>query len=384
MLANQHPSGAFPASPDFSQYSRYCWLRDGSFVAYSLDRAGSYEAAERFHRWCLDAVEGIASSMDDALGRARLGKPFDPAAMPPARFGLDGQAVQDDWPNFQIDGYGTWLWALAEHIERSGAGALPGRFEAVVSRTASYLAVAGSSSCYDVWEENGGSVHTSTLACVYGGLVAASRMLGEQRFAERAARLREALLERARREGRFAKSSDDAQVDASLLWLAAPFGLAATEDPAFLRTAAEVSSELDLEGGIRRYPNDTYFGGGAWPVLTASLGWHLVKVGDLDGARRRLDWITGHIDREGRLGEQFGGERRDPAMYDEWVRRWGPVAADLVWSHAMLVVLAEELRAASPARGAREHAEAPSTGSGSKPASPDGTGPPAPRGQQEH
>ena len=34
MLANQGSNGAFVASPDFAQY-RYCWLRDGSFVAYA-------------------------------------------------------------------------------------------------------------------------------------------------------------------------------------------------------------------------------------------------------------------------------------------------------------------------------------------------------------
>ena len=40
MLASQRPNGALIASPDFAQY-QYCWLRDGSFIAYALDRGGA-------------------------------------------------------------------------------------------------------------------------------------------------------------------------------------------------------------------------------------------------------------------------------------------------------------------------------------------------------
>ena len=45
--------------------------------------------------------------------------------MPPARFALDGSTVADDWPNFQIDGYGTWLWALGQHLLSTGQDAVP-------------------------------------------------------------------------------------------------------------------------------------------------------------------------------------------------------------------------------------------------------------------
>ena len=54
ILANQTPSGAIVASPDFTQY-HYSWLRDGSFVAYALDVVGAHEAAERYHARAADA-----------------------------------------------------------------------------------------------------------------------------------------------------------------------------------------------------------------------------------------------------------------------------------------------------------------------------------------
>jgi len=42
--------------------------------------------------------------MEAAIERARAGKPVDPNQMPPARFSIEGLVVNDDWPNFQIDG----------------------------------------------------------------------------------------------------------------------------------------------------------------------------------------------------------------------------------------------------------------------------------------
>lgn len=359
MLGNQHLSGSFVACPDFPQY-RYCWLRDGAFTAYALDRAGEAEAAERFHRWCGRAILGVGGVMAEAVARQATGRPVDASAMPPARFSLDGAVVKDDWPNFQVDGYGTWLWSLEQHLRMAGGRALPSRLAPAVELTASYLAAFGTSPCFDVWEESGGSVHTATLACVYGGLVAGSHMLDDAGLAARAASVRATVLGQGRRDGYFRKSDHSEEVDGALLWLCEPFHMVPPGERAFVETVRRISTELDLDGGIRRYPADTYYGGGAWPVLTASLGWYYAISGNLGAAQQRSDWITERIDDQGRLAEQFGGERRDPKSYGEWVGRWGAPAPDLVWSHAMYVVLAL-------AREARETAPE-STNAGDRPA----------------
>jgi GH15 family glucan-1,4-alpha-glucosidase len=194
-----------------------------------------------------------------------------------------------------------------------------------------------------VWEEHGSSRHVSTLACVYGGLQSAGRMLGMGDLAARADAVRLAAREGTTRLGRFVKSTDSDAVDSSLLWLATPFGLSEPSDPHFIDTLRVIENQLTFEGGLRRYPTDTYYGSGAWPVLTASLGWHYAVAGDYAAARRCQEWIVDRFDAEGRLAEQFGGERRDPPHYEEWVERWGTPAADLTWSHAMHVVLCKEL-----------------------------------------
>jgi GH15 family glucan-1,4-alpha-glucosidase len=342
ILGHQHDSGAFIASPDFAQY-QYCWLRDGSFTAYALDRAGRHDAARRFHDWCANAINGIGPRISTAIERLTEGLTVQASAMPPARFSLDGSVVDDDWPNFQVDGYGTWLWSLHQHLELSGAATLPHELRGAAEQAARYLSAVGTSPCFDVWEENGGFVHTATLACVYGGLRAAGEMLTDPDPGARADEVRSTVLGQGHRDGVFFKSDHHREVDAALLWLSEPFHLVPPGDGAFAETVERVHAELDLEGGTRRYFSDRYYGGGAWPVLTASLGLYYASAGKAAAAERCLSWVEAHIDEEGHLGEQFGGERRDPVAYKEWVARWGPPATDLLWSHAMYVVLAIEL-----------------------------------------
>ena len=89
MLSHQVASGAFFASMDFAPY-RYCWLRDGSFTAFALDRAGEQEAAEKFHRWAAAAVAGIAPTIRAATERRLAGGTNDAASMPPARYTVEG------------------------------------------------------------------------------------------------------------------------------------------------------------------------------------------------------------------------------------------------------------------------------------------------------
>jgi GH15 family glucan-1,4-alpha-glucosidase len=344
LVAQQSDSGAFIASPDFSQYC-YCWLRDASFVAYALDRAGEHLAAGRYHGWVDRAIgsAGIGARLDIAVDTLAAGGDIAPQDLPPARFSLEGKPVADDWPNFQIDGYGTWLWALSKHLDLSGRADLPIELRETVERTGRYLSAFAFQPCFDVWEEHGDQVHASTLGSVYAGLVAASSMLGDAELRGHADLVRDRLRHDAVAAGRYEKSSAQSEVDASLLWLATPFGAVDADDGLFLTTVADIEQRLTMDGGIRRYPADTYFGGGAWPVLTCSLGWYYARTGRLDAARQCLEWAGSRIDGEGRLAEQFGGELHDPAHYREWVDRWGDPARDLLWSHAMYVVLSAEI-----------------------------------------
>ena len=60
--SNQAETGAYIASPAFPVY-RYCWFRDGAFIADAMSRAGRIESAERFFDWCARILTDRANTI---------------------------------------------------------------------------------------------------------------------------------------------------------------------------------------------------------------------------------------------------------------------------------------------------------------------------------
>ncbi len=120
ILANQAPSGAYIASPNFATY-RYCWFRDGSYIAYAMDLTANRDSAARFHAWAAGTVNARRQVVSRALDKAQRGLPLADEDILHTRYTLDGQdGRQEEWPNFQLDGFGTWLWALEQHARLAG------------------------------------------------------------------------------------------------------------------------------------------------------------------------------------------------------------------------------------------------------------------------
>lgn len=350
--ANQSPSGAYVASPAFANYA-YCWMRDGTFIAYAMDVAGHHDSARAFHRWAARAIRSRRALVDGLLrsGQAPGGDVGTPL---PTRFTLDGGVDESQWPLFQLDGYGAWLWGLAEHVRLTGTEDLLDEAGEAVEIVLAYLAALWKAPNYDCWEEHGDRVHTSTLACIAGGVRAMEPFTppaGRQKVEELAACVREFVLEHGVVDGRLSKFCDAGDdtvgrgVDGSLLWAAVPFGTLEPGDPRMVRTVEAIERELVFGGGVHRYRTDTYYGGGLWLLLSAWLGWYYARAGRRSEAETCLRWIEAQADEQGRMPEQTGGHLLDPASYEPWVRRWGPVAKPLLWSHAMYLVLWHELRA---------------------------------------
>jgi isomaltose glucohydrolase len=295
---HQAPSGGYPASPTFAPY-RYCWLRDGSFIADAMSRVGEVGSAEAFFDWCGRVIE------------ARGGENLH------ARYTLDGEESESDWPTFQPDGYGLWLWALVSHCERHGRA--PDRWLGAVDLTRAYLHRHWREPCTDWWEERV-DVHLSTLGSIWMGLHALKDSLAEEVAQE---------LERC---------STSMRLDASLLVLLPPFGPWSPEPLLELIERGLVSAG----GGVHRHAADTYYGGGEWVLLTAMLGSVYAAVRRMDDARAKLDWVYGHAEQDGALPEQVLDHLLHPESRRYWLEKWGPPASPLLWSHAMAIRLAVE------------------------------------------
>jgi GH15 family glucan-1,4-alpha-glucosidase len=347
ILDQQAATGAYPASPTFRVY-RYSWFRDGAFIADAMSRAGERQSAGRFFDWCAGVVVRRAGRIESILARRAAGEPVARDEYLACRFTLDGDEVEgEDWWDFQLDGYGTWLWALAAHLRRHRDGTVSTDCAAAVELTVRYLLECWNEPCYDWWEEHADERHTSTLAAIFAGLSAAAELAWlapEQRVASSATAgdIRELVLREGVRDGRLTKWLGSEEVDASLIAAGVPFGLLAPGDPIMTATIAALEDGL-AHGGVHRYAADTYFGGGEWVLLAAMLGSHHAAVGQTERAVAQLLWVADQATPGGDLPEQVSGHLLAPERYEGWVERWGTVATPLLWSHAMFLTLADDL-----------------------------------------
>jgi GH15 family glucan-1,4-alpha-glucosidase len=348
----QAPSGAFIAGPTFSQYG-YAWLRDGAFIAEGLDLVGDLDRARRFHDWVAQVILASEDGIERSIAAVRADVTPSPADYLHCRYDASGAIVPDDWPTFQLDGPGIWLWSLAHHA-RSG-GQLQAAHRDAARLAARYLAALWPTPSYDAWEEYPDHLHTSTLAATLAGLRAVPAVLagddgldGLDGLGEGIAEAERAITGRLFDRGRpFGKWDGNPAVDGSFLWMVSPYGLVAPHHPAFAATLRAIEADLvSVDGGVHRYAEDTYYGGGEWLLLTAALGRVYLQrggPGDRERAQAALAWIEAQAGDGGSLPEQVGTRALHPERIDEWRRAWGEPACPLLWSHATYLALHAEL-----------------------------------------
>ncbi|GAA3623048.1 hypothetical protein GCM10022200_01570 [Microbacterium awajiense] len=352
----QHPGGAYPASPTFSAYRGYSWFRDGAFIADGMSSAGAVDSASRFFDWCQRMLQQRGDRIAEIVAAEAQGAPLPDAEMLPTRFTFDGDDGDDDWWDFQTDGYGTWVWAVVAHGERHGLSL--DRWAGGIALSVDYLVATGHRACFDWWEEHHEHVHVSTLGCVVAGLEAAadSGILAPDRAdaARSAASAARARIEgEGVRDGHLSKWVGSSEVDASLAAVVAPLGVIPAGGALGRATLDAVEAQLCVDGGVHRFTADTFYGGGQWPLLSCFLGLAREAAGDRDAARALLTWAAGTVTDEGFLPEQVADHLLAPDRRQEWVDRWGTVATPLLWSHAMLVRLAVQLDVLAPAEEGR-------------------------------
>jgi isomaltose glucohydrolase len=289
----QAASGAYYACPTFENY-RYCWFRDGSFIADAMSRVGEVESAERFYDWCADVVARHYPDLH-------------------ARYTVDGEPTGVEWATDQLDGYGAWVWSMHAHARRHDRRTT--RWDESADLSLQYVSDRWGEPTTDWWEEQDG-IHAATLACAYGGLASRNHPLAPV-------------------VGAAAVAHAGDRLDASLLCLYQPFGLLSGTV-----TLSRIEHQLvDPDGGVHRHLDDEYYGGGAWIILVAWLGWARPER-----ARECLAWIEARATPEGHLPEQVAEHLLFPGRLEPWNEKWGTSACPLLWSHAMYLTLASELQ----------------------------------------
>jgi len=304
ILKYQQPSGAYPASPNFNNY-KYCWFRDGSFIADGMSRAGQVESAELFFDWCSQI---IVKRKEQILNGGKLD----------ARYKYNGEESQEKWETFQLDGYGTWLWTVKNHASRHNRS--HSRYKEATDLIQHYLVTNWQEPCFDWWEERKG-IHATSLGCIYAGLKAYNN--------PEATKVKKTI------------NLNNERTDSSLLICGI---FSASDKSEFAPMLKCIEAELiSPSGGVYRYKKDDYYGGGEWPVLTNMLGWYYTQIGRQKDAKDKLNWTISHMQNNGWLAEQSQDNLLHPKNYDPWVKKWGEPANPLLWSNAMFLTLATSL-----------------------------------------
>ena len=158
-------------------------------------------------------------------------------------------------PTSELDGFGTWLWALNEHHKQNPEVQFSREILNASDLVADYLNELWSLPCYDCWEEFPNHLHPHTLAATYGGLQAHTELTGRNHQSVTAV-IRSQVRSSAELFGHFVKFPDLPAVDASLLGLAVPDGLAAPDDPIMLKTVERIEETILHHGGLHRYSAD--------------------------------------------------------------------------------------------------------------------------------
>lgn len=342
--ANQSESGAYMASPNFRVY-KYSWFRDGAFIAEAMSANDETESALLFHKWATRIIIEREGKIASLIRRYRLGEEIGLEEHLHCRFTLEGEESEEVWTNLQLDGFGTWLWSLGIFRERGNV--LPLATYRAVDNLIGYLGAFWNLDTYDWWEESFGHQHVANLGSIAAGLKSCStweELSPESRSdaARNSRQIEELIHTGGLINGRLAKWIGGDGLDSSLLSLIAPFRLFSGSDRISEKTISSVIDELGMLGTYR-HKEDSYFGGGRWPLLSCFLGLALIEAGDCEKAVEILNWVETLANGEFELPEQLEAPLLHPELRAEWIHNWGEPAIPLLWSHAMYLSLSAAL-----------------------------------------
>ncbi len=340
IIENQDEGGAYIASPNFTVYN-YSWFRDGSYIAYAMDLFGVFNSSWLFHNWCASVINKRKNKIINTISKIKSNCNLDQSDLLHTRYCLNGEDGTEEWENFQLDGFGVWLWSLRQHVIIS-KNELSSEILQAVESVIQYLIALWKTPCYDLWEENPDTIHIYTLASICSGLISAQDITGKN-YSSAITAIKDFLFTKGIHNDHFIKHINSEKVDSSLLALSIPYELVSIDNSVMKNTVGKIEKDLLTAGGLHRFRDDSYYGGGEWPLLTAWLGLYYARNGECNKAREMKELVRLKADSQGQLPEQIPNELFFKDNYDYWFMRWGPIAKPLLWSHAMYIILCNKI-----------------------------------------
>jgi len=383
ILKYQNPAGWFPATgqDEYETYSLYVWGRDSSLAVLGLiwklksaskeDYEILTDAIERNFKWWFNRINDEKDILKYLISTDSISvAEFHEKALP-ARFTKEGkrekksECSDENWPNVQLDGYGTLLAVFGEYIKHTNKTNLVLEYKDEISILASYLSKFATFPNCDMWEDTrflgeNGCLHVSTLACVYAGISAVDEMninsvpnqktnlsslklFVEDNFINSQGELVKYVQRNV--DGIYSIPEDPVNhLDSSMFFLSFPFecSMYSPDNPLMKNISERVERDLNKNGGVKRYPGDEFYGGGLWPMLSALQGIYLLFEGNICEALRNYEWILQTQDVNFNLIEQV--PNLDSEACGAWCKMWGEPTSPLLMGHGITIVFIEELK----------------------------------------
>ncbi len=314
--------GGVVAAPTLEPDYRYVWSRDGTYVAYALDRCGYTNDAGGFYAWCKDAQEPDGGWYQ----RYHVEKTPGPS-----------------WGE-QEDQCATILWGIGQHYTLTHDEDFLSDIWPTVRRGVDHLLSKRDAETglvgptFDLWEEKK-ALHTYTNAACCAALRESSRLadvLGHKDLSVSWAKEGKVLQDSITAHlwdgasHRFRKSVNplDSSIDTAILGLTYPFAILEADDPRILSTSRQIEDAFKFASeGLGRYPGDLYHGGNPWFITTLWMALYQCQLRNYGKARVLIDWCTKHVDELQLFSEQVHKDTGEPIS-----------ASPLAWSHAMFIL----------------------------------------------
>jgi len=314
--------GGIVAAPSLDPDYRYVWSRDGTYVAYALDRCGYHDDAAGFYRWCQEVQEPDGGWFQ----RYHVEKTPGPS-----------------WGE-QEDQCATILWGIGQHYTLTKDDVFLTTSWPTIEKGVDHLlrnrdketGLVGPS--FDLWEEKS-AVHTYTNAAAFAALRESSILARTLGYDDRSVSwnsesksLQNAIARNLwdDKQGRFLKSlkPHDSSIDTALLGLTYPFCVFEDDDPRIVNTSRQIEGAFKFASeGLGRYQGDVYQGGNPWFITTLWMALYRCQQQNYSKAKPLIDWCASHVDELHLFAEQVHRENGEPIS-----------ASPLAWSHAMFIL----------------------------------------------
>lgn len=346
LLTNEKTGGisaAMEVDESFSKCGRYsyCWPRDAVYITKAQDLLKMTKETDKFYKiFCKNTQESNG--------------------MWEQRFYTDG-TLAPCW-GYQIDETASVIYGVYDHYTRTKDKKFLKdnlkMLEKAVKFLDQYMQDIKQENpkmqvSYDLWEMHEG-ISTYSLAVIYSaydsmlkiykelegeGLdnklkqenISKQKEILEQGLEDAKEYVKQNLYDEEKKS--FIRSKTDRRLDMSALGLVIPFEMFSPNEKKITNTIEMINLKLrTYTGGYLRFEDDHYTERRPWVITTLWMGLYYAKINDTIHAKECFDFAVNSSTKHGFLAEQVDNENMEGA----WV-------IGLAWSHAMFVILLEEL-----------------------------------------